>query len=129
MGRLSNDGHWIAYSTNENGGPEVFVESFPDRDYKKQISTEGGTYSRWAPNDNELFYRNGNKMMAVSFKTSPTFIPGKPRLLFEGQFGPGDVTPDGRFLMVQAVEPEQPATKINIILNWFEELKEKVPVD
>ena len=52
----------------------------------------------------------------------------KPRLLFEGQFGPGDVAPDGqRFLMVQPVEPEQPATKINLILNWFEELKRRVP--
>ena len=126
MGRI--DGRWIAYTSDENGQLEVFVESFPERDYKKQISTGGGSDPRWSLNSPELFYRNGDKMMAVSFKTDPTFMPEKPRFLFEGQFGPGDVAPDGRFLMVQAVEPEQPVTKINIVLNWLEELKQKVPL-
>jgi ribosomal protein L21E len=66
-------------------------------------------------------------MMAVDVKMEPAFTAGKPRLLYEGKFGPGVVAPDGRFLMVQAVEPEQPATKINLVLNWTEELKQRVP--
>lgn len=70
------------------------------------------------------------KMMVVDIQTEPTFKAGTPRVLFEGQFGPGDITPDGqRFLMVQSVVPEQPPTKIHLILNWFEKLKEKVPLD
>ena len=90
---------------------------------------EGGRAPRWAHNGRELFYRNGNKMMVVDIQTEPTFKAGTPRLLFEGQFGAWDVAPDGqRFLMVQSVEPELPPTKIHLILNWFEELKEKVPV-
>jgi len=66
----------------------------------------------------------------VEITTSPTFSAGKPRLLSEGQYGDNwDVAPDGqRFLMIQAVEQEQPATQINVVLNWFEELRRKAPV-
>ena len=67
-------------------------------------------------------------MMAVDIQTEPTFTAGKPRLFFEGQYIDWDVALDGqRFLMIQAVEPEQPATQINVVLNWFEELKRRVP--
>ena len=68
-------------------------------------------------------------MMAVDIKTEPSFTAGKPKLLFEREHKDfGDVSPDGqRFLMTQAVEPEQPATQINLVLNWFEELKRLVP--
>ncbi|MBI1955828.1 MAG: hypothetical protein HYS38_05495 [Acidobacteria bacterium] len=88
-----------------------------------------------------MFYRNGNKMIVVDTTTQPTFSAGKPRVLFEGVFethggGSGsapvanyDVTPDGqRFLMVQRIEQVQAPTQINVVLNWFEELKKKVPV-
>jgi hypothetical protein len=69
-------------------------------------------------------------MMAVDITTSPTFSAGKPKVLFEKQFAAGhfDISlDDQRFLMVQPVEPEQPAMQINVVLNWFEELKRLVP--
>ena len=75
-------------------------------------------------------------MMVVDITTEPTFSPGTPRLLFEGSFqrtgGTNafyDVTPDGqRFLMVRTSEQQQEAaTQINFVLNWFEELKRRVP--
>jgi hypothetical protein len=68
-------------------------------------------------------------MMAVDIQTEPSFTAGRPRLLFEGQYEDWwDVAADGqRFLMVQSVEPEQPATQIHVVLNWFEELKRRVP--
>ncbi|MCH8269095.1 MAG: hypothetical protein IH846_16440, partial [Acidobacteria bacterium] len=85
----------------------------------------------------ELFYRSGDRIMVVEITTEPTFSAGTPRLLFEGRyisFSSGldpnyDVTPDGqRFLMIQATERQQPtATQINVVLNWFEELKQRVP--
>jgi hypothetical protein len=83
-----------------------------------------------------LFYRSGNNMIAVDIATQPGFAAGKPRVLFEGRSLPTpgtlpnyDVSPDGqRFLMVKATEQEQAApTQINVVLNWFEELKQKVP--
>jgi Tol biopolymer transport system component len=131
---FSPDGRWLAHSSDESGRTEVYVQPFPGPGGKWQISTEGssgtaGSGPRWAGNGRELFYRIGNKMMVVDIKTEPAFTAGKPRLLFEGQFaGGGDVAPDGqRFLMIQAVEPEQPPTQINVVLNWFEELKRRVP--
>ena len=128
MGRLSNDGNWLAYASNENDQPEVYVTPFPGPGPSQQISRGGGNGPYWSHDDSKLFYRNDDRMMVVQIKTAPTFSSSEPEELFKGQFGPGDVAPDGRFLMVQAVEPEQPATKINLILNWFEELKEKVPI-
>ena len=90
----------------------------------------------WNPNGRELFYRNGDKMMTVDISTQPGFAASTPRMLFEGRYEQPpvpvhnfDVSPDGqRFLMLKPVEQEQAApTKINVVLNWFEELKQKVP--
>ena len=90
----------------------------------------------WNPNGRELFYRSGDKMMAVDIATQPGFVAGKPRLLFEGRYEPApvpianyDVSPDGqRFLMINPSEQVQAApTQINVVLNWSEELKQKVP--
>ena len=90
----------------------------------------------WNPNGRELFYRSGRKMMAVEIATQPGFTAGKPRVLFEGDFLPTplqfpnyDVSPDGqRFLMLKPSEQEAAAqTQINVVLNWFEELKRRVP--
>ncbi len=126
--RFSPDGHWLAYQSNESGRDEIYVRQFPGPGTKWQISTEGGGSPCWARNGRELFYRNGNKMMAVNIRTKPNFKADRPRLLFQGEFGAGDIAPDDqRFLMVQSVEPEQPATKIDLVLNWFDELKQKVP--
>ncbi len=90
----------------------------------------------WAPSGRELFYRNGNQMMAVEITTEPTFTHGTPKLLFEGEYfsyGPRavyDVAPDGpRFLMIKESEEELTATQINVVLNWFEELTRLVPTD
>ena len=135
--RFSPDGHWLAYISDESGRFEVYVQPYPGPGGKWQISTEGGTEPVWNPNGRELFYRNGNKMMAVDTATKPSFVADKPRMLFEGQYVPTpatspnyDVTPDGqRFLMIKPSEPAQGVpTQINVVLNWFEELKQKVPV-
>jgi hypothetical protein len=74
-------------------------------------------------------------MMAVDVTADPSFSASKPRMLFEGSYTPAaqalpayDVSLDGqRFLMVKPVKQAQVATQINVVLNWFEELKQKVP--
>ena len=133
--RFSPDGHWIAYDSRESGRDEIFVRPYPGPGGKWQISTEGGTEPVWNPKGRELFYRSGNKMMAVDVTTQSTFSAGKPKMLFEGPYVPTprsfpdyDVSPDGqRFLMLKADEQAQAPTQINVVLNWFEELKQKVP--
>jgi Tol biopolymer transport system component len=133
---FSPDGHWLAYVSNESGRPEVYVQPYPGPGGKYPISTDGGTEPLWNHNGRELFFRNGNKMMAVDVTTAPDFSVGRPRLLFEGEYWANetptqrsayDVSPDGqRFLMVKPTEASSD-TQINVVLNWFEELKRRVP--
>jgi serine/threonine protein kinase/Tol biopolymer transport system component len=134
--RFSPDGHWLAYISDESGRYEIYVQPYPGPGGKWQISTDGGMDPVWNPNGKELFYRSGDKMMAVDIVTQPSFAAGKPRVLFEGQYEPApfpianyDVSPDGqRFLMLKpSGSAEAAPTQINIVLNWFEELKQKVP--
>jgi serine/threonine-protein kinase len=131
---FSPDGRWLAYASNETGRFEVYVQLFSGAGGKWQISTEGGREPVWARNPNELFYRNGGKMMVVNLTTQPSFHAGKPRMLFEGHYAADtirvrnyDVTPDGqRFVMIKPSEQELSATQINVVLNWFEDLKRRV---
>jgi serine/threonine-protein kinase len=134
--QFSPDGHWLAYVSNESGLNEIYVQPYPGPGGKWQISTESGTEPVWNRNGRELFYRNGSKMMAVDIATQPGFAGSKPRVLFEGPYVPTpatfpnyDVSSDGqRFLMLKPVDQEQSApTQINVVLNWFEELKRRVP--
>ncbi len=135
--RFSPDGRWLAYISDESGRTEIYVKPYPGPGGKWQISTEGGAEPVWNPNGRELFYRSGDEMMAVDIATQPGFAAGKPRMLFKGGYELApipvtnfDVSPDGQhFLMIKPTEQEQAApTQINIVLNWFEELKRRVPV-
>jgi serine/threonine protein kinase/Tol biopolymer transport system component len=135
--RFSPDGRWLAYISDESGRYEIYVQPYPGPGGKWQISTEGGTEPAWNPNGRELFYRSGDKIMAVDIATQLGFNAGKPRMLFKGTYQPAsltapnyDVSPDGqRFLMLKPSEQEQASpTQINVVLNWFEELKRRVPV-
>ena len=134
--QFSPDGHWLAYVSDESGHFEVYVQPYPGPGGKWQISTEGGMEPVWNSNGRELFYRSGDKMMAVDIATQSGFTVGKPRMLFEGRYLPTpatfpnyDVSPDGqRFLMLKPFDQAQAApTQVNVVLNWFEELKQKVP--
>src|SRR5256885_14544622 len=66
---FSPDGRWLAYTSNESGRPEVYVQPFPGPGGKWQISTEGGAEPLWNHNSRELFYRIGKKMMSVQIAT------------------------------------------------------------
>jgi eukaryotic-like serine/threonine-protein kinase len=131
--RFSPDGRWLAYASDESGGFEVYVQPYPGPGGKWRVSSGGAGAPRWNPNGRELFYVSGDKMMAVEVTTSPSFSVGMPHMLFEEpNFNNGvfnwDVSPDGqRFLMVKPVEEQQAATHLDVVLNWFEELKQKVP--
>jgi Tol biopolymer transport system component len=136
---FSPDGRWLAYVSDESGRPEIYAQPYPSTGGKWRISAEGGLEPAWNRNGRELFYRNGNKMMAVEVVTQPTFSPGKPKMLFEGQYIASqfpstgiayDVSSDGqRFLMVKETEPPREANQINVVLNWFEDLKRRVPAN
>ena len=132
--RFSPDGHWLAYTSDETGRREVYVQPYPGPGGKWLISTEGGREAVWNRNGRELFYRNGDKMMAVDITTRPAFSAGKPRLLFEGRYVPAaptapqyDVTSDGqRFLMLKPIEQETSAPQISVVVNWIADLERRM---
>ena len=129
---FSLDGHWLAYTSDEQGQYDVYVAPYPPTGESVQISTEGGEEPVWSQSSNELFYRNGRKWMAAAFTTSPTLSFEVPRLLFEGNYLnisgiEYDVSPDGqRFLLLQPIEESAPRTQLNVVTNWFDELERKV---
>jgi serine/threonine-protein kinase len=132
---LSPDGRWVAYQSNESGSTQVFVRPFPGPGAKWQISAERGSDPHWSRSGRELFFRYGDKMMAVDVETKPTFRAGRPRTLFEGRYlsywdngNSDDVAPDGtRFLMIEPDPAESGPARVNVVLNWFEEVKRRVP--
>jgi len=140
--RLSPDGKYMAYMSAESGQMQIFVRPFPDVDKGRwQISTSPGESPLWAPDGKALFYLSEDgAVMEVPVDTGSTFTAGKPRMLFKGNYIMGygespswDIHPDGkRFLMMKGPQAAASANaerrKINIVLNWFEELKQRVPV-
>ena len=134
----------MAYASDESGKWQIYVRPFPNVDGGKwPVSTGGGHSPLWSPDNRELFYRNGDEIVAVPVKTGPAFIAETPKVLFRGKYvsalalilQPWDISPDGkRFLMVKPPVSAGDASgiagsrKINIVLNWFEELKQRVPV-
>ena len=138
---LSPDGRWLAYQSNESGRWEIFVQPFPDIDDGKwQVSTNGGYDPVWSPDGRDLFYLEvPERIMVAEVETDPTFNSGTPTEAFDAVpyalFGPRyyDLAPDGeRFLMTKAgvtqTEGEDRFTGMIVVENWFEELKERVPV-
>ncbi len=108
---------------------EVYVQAFAGASGKWPISVCGGIEPVCGRNGSELFYRNGDEMMAVDVETRTAFEAGAPRALFEGQYARVawgeanyDISPDGqRFLMIKGVALP-PSTELHLVLNWFEEL-------
>ena len=81
----------------------------------------------------EMFYRNGEKIMAVDVETKPAFRSGTPKVRFEGKYRPAgrdyDVSPDGkRVVIIRDHEQKSPTTEIRVVQNWLEDLKQRVPV-
>jgi Tol biopolymer transport system component len=126
-GRFAPSGRWIAYRSDETGRDEVYVQSYPLGNGKWQISTDGGAQAMWSAKGTELFYKNGNQLMAVPVEFEPTFKPGTPRLLFQmplPESTVGDpsryaVTPDGeRFLVTTTETAALDDPPVHVILNW-----------
>ncbi len=136
--QVSKNGRWLAYVSNESGKYEVYVRPFPDVGAGRwQVSTNGGENPLWSPDGRELFFRSRDAVMAVSVKTDPGFSYETPKILFQGSYflltgvvgTLWDISPDGkRFLMIKQSPGESGSNpKINVVLNWIDELKQRVP--
>jgi eukaryotic-like serine/threonine-protein kinase len=127
--RFSPDGRWVAYTSNESGRTEVYVQPVPPTGEKWPVSTSGGETPRWARRTGELFYRSGPGHMrkVVEIRKAPPFEAGAPKDLFETAMSWGsDVTGDGQRWLVNLPAQDTPLSPITIVLNWQEELKRPV---
>ena len=137
--KFSPDGRWLAYCSNESGKPEVYVQAFPGPGPRIQVSSDGGTDPVWRRTGAELFYRNGDSMMAVPVSPAPSFANGRPHELWKGHYSHGmssscgpagptssnyDVTPDGeRFLMINDEDQDSATSRqAVVVLGWADEL-------
>ena len=122
---FSPDGEWIAYSL---GRSEVWVAPYPGPGIANQITGDGGTWPLWSTDGQTLYYRASQQIFSSAIDTEPDFRRSEPVSLFQLSipFILSDVEPSGdRFVMVQTGDD---FSQINVVLNWFEELKDKVPV-
>ncbi len=137
--KFSPDGRWLAYCSNESGKAQVYVQAYPGPGAKVQVSNDGGTDPVWKRTGGELYFRNGDTMMAVAVSTAPTFAAGRPQVLWAGRYSHGmstscgppgatssnyDVTADGRrFLMVRDEAPDTAFSKqMVVVVGWADEL-------
>jgi len=127
--KLSPDGKWLAYSSDESKRNEIYVESFPTPEGKFQISTDGGRIPVWSRDGRELYFISAdNKMMAVKINTAGgKFQASVPQPLFDVRIAAGlspnfDVSKDGRFLIPTAVG-EASNVPMTVVLNWQTGLK------
>jgi Tol biopolymer transport system component len=143
---FSPDGRWVAYTTTGTGVNEVYVQPFPAKGATKyQISKTRSASSAspvWSSDGKELLYSDGAaQYAAVSISTQPSFTFGSPVPVtkrFAANAGSlvrnYDITPDGRFIgtpFTGALDPESATLtnpQIQVVLHWFEELKQRVPL-
>ena len=129
-GQFSPDGRWMAYVSNEEGPVQGLRAPLSRSRAENPVSTQAGTHLKWNPNGKELFYRSGNKMMAVEVSTrpgrhcpftTPRALRTALRLRRCADVANYDVSPDGqRFVMVK---DDSASGRLNVVLNWKEELK------
>ena len=145
---FSPDGKWLAYSAGD--GPaidyDVFVEPFPATGERRRVSAEPGIMPVWSPLGDELFYRpltqsggQGQTLKGIRVSMDPTFTFSAEQPVPIGQvisfpfYRSFDVMPDGDRFVVVLPDEEQDSgetvrPRIHVVLNWFQELKERVPV-
>ena len=128
--RLSPDGRWIAYVSNESGEREVYVQAFPEPRGRWMVSTRGGGNPLWSRDGKELFFVSSDgRLMAVGVNAGDAFKTSQPEPLFavslKGSLGSSfDVSPDGqRFLLNAQAETDTSNLGATLILNWPEVLQ------
>ena len=120
-GRLSPDGHWLAYASDEAGRTEVYLQEFPGPGGKLRISADGGRFPIWARNGRDLFYWNQNRLIAVQLDLHAGIAVVRRQTLFQTKMQQGgvlaqyDIMPDGQhFVLATSGEGEN---RIAVVMN------------
>jgi len=133
-GRFSPNSRWVAYTSDESGRQEIYVQAFPSASGQWQVSSDGGDQANWRGDGRELFYLNSQlDLMAVDIREDEAFQAGTPHLLF--RISTPDIVgiggthcsyipaPDGKRFLVNSRVEGAPAPSIVVVLNWTALLK------
>jgi serine/threonine-protein kinase len=126
-GIFSPDGKWVAYHSDESGHFEIYVRSVSGPDGRWQVSTNGGWKPMWK-DQKEILYSEGNKVMRAPVQTTASFSTGTPEQLFEGRYPQLDVTSDHQRFIVTVPKEKENRDHVNVIVNWFEEVRKRAPL-
>ncbi len=124
-GVFSPDGHWIAYSSDESGQDEIYVQPYPVTGQRWRISRDGGEEPLWTKGGRELVYRSGQEWWAVSVSTAPRFTAGEPSLVVRGPYINAigveyAVSADGEaFYLLAPVTGATTTNRLTVVTNWF----------
>ena len=131
--QFSPDGRWVAYTSDETGRSEVYVQSFPIGGGKWQISTNGGDQAQWRGDGKEIFYLAPDRnLMAVTISGGTTIDPGRPVVLFQTSVPLSGIeddrnnyvpTRDGQRFIVNSLAEASNAQPLVLVLNWASDLK------
>jgi Tol biopolymer transport system component len=126
--RMSPDGRWVAYQSDESGPSQIYVRPFPGPGSRYQVSNNGGTEPLWSRDGKRLVYRNGAQFVDASITTAPAFSVSARRIIVEGDFPTGgnlhqnyDLAPDAaRILVVKAAGKTE---RTIVVHDWKHELR------
>jgi serine/threonine protein kinase/Tol biopolymer transport system component len=128
---LSPDGRWIAYRSDRSGRTDVYVAAFPSMTSPVLVSTDGGSNPVWSRDGRRLYYNGGSfgaNIAVVDVAAGSTLSLSRPRPV--GQYSLADpsfdVLPDGRLLLITGRGNDGSTPELRLIVNWFEELREKL---
>ena len=132
---VSPNGRWLAFTSNETGRTEVYVNALAGSSKPRQLSLGGGRLPKWSKDGREVAYRNGSRTMAIAMDPERGIAVGRPRALFEGSYVIGfemmgmdsDLAPDGRFLMIKPSPEESGPQPLRVVVNWAAELRARIP--
>ncbi len=130
-GVFSPNGRWIAYSSNESGADEIYVQPYPPTGQRWRISRAGGEEPLWTRGGTEVVYRLGQEWWGVRVTTAPQFAAGEPELLARGPYAnvagvEYAVSADGnRLYLLEPLTGPSTTTRLTVITNWFTMLKDQ----
>jgi Tol biopolymer transport system component len=122
--RISPNGRWLAYCSDESGDMNVYVAPLAQPGLKRSVSSGGGRFPVWSRDGRELYYASKGQIVAIPVAEGEPLRLGAPSPLFEagmtvgvlGFVTPYDVAPDGRFMINRFVERTSPPA--TVIMNW-----------